>query len=91
MPWWCPVPPCLPPGGWPTGWIAAEPTNLAIVHADVPIFAWLPLTGYPMKFGNLAKLVTEVSHPSIKFQEGDSLLGAPKFVEEKFPQFAELL
>jgi hypothetical protein len=43
-----------------------------------------------MKFGNLEKFVIGVSHPSIKFPEGDSLRGAPRFVEEKFPQFAEL-
>jgi hypothetical protein len=42
-----------------------------------------------MKFGNLEKFVTEVSRPSIKFPEGDPLPGDPKFVEEKFPQFAE--
>jgi hypothetical protein len=56
-----------------------------------PIFALLPSLGYPMKFGNLEKFGSEVSRPWIKFPKDDSLQMAPKFGEEKFNQFGELL
>ncbi len=69
----------------------AELPNWVTVPGGALISAWLPLPGCPKKFGNPEKFVIEGSHPWIKFPKDDSPLMAPKFVDEKVPQFGEFL